>query len=160
MSKEKILVSACLLGEPVRYDGKSMPNEAVISLGERFELVTVCPECLGGLPTPRTPSEIDQSTGCLRVVTADGEDRTDAFVAGARACVSIAQEMGCKLAILKSNSPSCGSGKIYDGTFSGGLIAGNGVTTRLLTSAGVWVISENDVESGFPTVEFDDFHRL
>ncbi|MDO4533796.1 MAG: DUF523 domain-containing protein [Coriobacteriia bacterium] len=160
MSKEKILVSACLLGEPVRYDGKAMPNEAVIALGERFELIAVCPECLGGLPTPRTPSEIDESSGCLRVVARDGQDRTDAFLAGAEACVSIAREKGCKLAILKSNSPSCGSGQIYDGTFSGGLIAGNGVTTRLLTSAGVCVISENDVESGFPAVKFDDLRRL
>ena len=151
MQRDKILVSACLLGQAVRYDGKSMPHQAVIALGDRFELVPVCPECLGGLPTPRTPSEIvEAENGRLRVESEDGEDRTDAFLAGARACVKIAREEGCKLAILKSRSPSCGYGQVYDGTFSGAIIHGYGVTTRFLTSSGVQVISENDVES-FPT---------
>ena len=144
---EKVLVSACLLGQPVRYDGRSLPCAAVIALAARYELVPVCPECLGGLPVPRIPSEIDQSSDELRVMNARGEETTEAFLAGSRACVRIAQEHGCKLAILKANSPSCGSGTVYDGTFSGRLVSGNGVATRLLTSAGVQVIDENDVES-------------
>lgn len=144
---ERVLVSACLLGEAVRYDGKSQPCEAVRALSADYELVPVCPECLGGLPIPRTPSEIDRRSDELRVLSIDGEDRTEAFLRGARACVEIAQNMGCTHAILKSKSPSCGCGLVYDGTFSGTLVVGDGVTTRLLTSAGVCVIGENDVES-------------
>ena len=145
MQREKILVSACLLGQAVRYDGKSMPHHAVIALGDRFELVSVCPECLGGLPTPRTPSEIVVADdGRLRVLSQDGEDRTDAFLAGARACVEIARREGCKLAILKSRSPSCGCGQVYDGTFSGTLKSGDGVTAELLKNEGIPVWTEED----------------
>ena len=144
---ERILVSACLLGMPVRYDGASRPCASVQALADRYELVPVCPECLGDLPIPRTPSEIDTRCPDLRVVTAAGEDRTEAFIAGARACVEIAKREGCTLAVMKENSPSCGCGRIYDGSFTGTLVPGNGVTTRLLTSAGVRVLGENDVET-------------
>lgn len=144
---EKILVSACLLGEPVRYDGASRPCAAVQALQERYDLVPVCPECLGGLPIPRVPSEVDTRAETLRVVAADGHDVTAAFETGARACVGIAQDNGCTLAILKENSPSCGSGTIYDGTFTRTLVPGHGVAARMLTSAGVRVIGENDVEA-------------
>ncbi|MDO4890380.1 MAG: DUF523 domain-containing protein [Coriobacteriaceae bacterium] len=144
---QKILVSACLLGNPVRYDGASRPCAAVQELVGRFQLVPVCPECLGGLPIPRTASEIVQTAPELRVMSADGEDRTAAFLEGARRCVEVAQREGCTLAIMKAKSPSCGSGAVYDGTFTGALVPGDGVATRLLTSAGVRVISENDVES-------------
>ena len=144
---EKILVSACLLGNPVRYDGESRPCAAVQALAERYELVPVCPECFGGLPIPRTASEIDMHQGGQRVVSAEGEDRTAAFQAGAQRCVEIAREEGCTLAVMKAKSPSCGSGQVYDGTFSGTLVPGDGIATRYLTVAGVRVISENDVES-------------
>lgn len=144
---EKLLVSACLLGQAVRYDGASRPCGAVGALSAHFELVPVCPECLGGLPIPRTPSEIDTHSETLRVMSSDGEDRTAAFVAGAQRCVEIARREGCTRAVMKAKSPSCGCGEIYDGTFSGVLVPGDGVATRALTSAGVRVICENDVKS-------------
>lgn len=144
---EKLLVSACLLGQAVRYDGASRPCKAVRELATRFELVPVCPECLGGLPIPRTPSEIDTRSDALRVVSVDGEDRTAAFAAGAQRCVDVAIREGCAVAVMKAKSPSCGHGAIYDGTFTNTLVPGDGVATRALTSAGVRVICENDVES-------------
>ena len=140
MVKESLLVSACLLGEPCRYDGKSVPCREVIELGDRFELVLVCPEQLGGLPTPRTPSEV-QPDG--RVVDREGIDRTAAFRAGAEAALAIAREHGCQRAILKENSPSCGSTRVYDGTFSGVLVPGMGVAAALLRAAGLEVLSES-----------------
>ncbi len=138
MMRESILVSACLLGEPCRYDGRSVPCQAVIALAEEFELVPVCPEQLGGLPTPRTPSEV-QPDG--RVVDREGVDRTAEFQAGARATLAIAREHGCKCAILKENSPSCGSSCIYDGSFTGTLVPGEGVTAALLREVGIEVTS-------------------
>ena len=144
---EKILVSACLLGRPVRFDGASRPREHVCALADRYELVPVCPECFGKLPIPRTPSEIDTTASELRVISSDGEDRTAAFLEGAERCVKIAREQGCTLAVMKAKSPSCGSGLIYDGSFTGSLTPGDGVATRALKSAGVQVISENDVET-------------
>lgn len=146
MSGERILVSACLLGAPVRYDAKSCPNAAVQALADRFELVPVCPECLGGLPTPRTPSEIRPGSPAPRVVSEDGEDRSAAFAAGARACLEIARENGCTLAIMKAKSPSCGLGRVYDGSFSGVLVPGDGVATSVLKEAGIRVLNEEDVE--------------
>lgn len=133
-----ILVSACLLGEPCRYDAKGQPCDAVIALADTHELVPVCPEVLGGLPTPRVPSEI-QPDG--RVVDAAGTDRTAAFEAGASEALRIAQEHGCTRAILKQNSPSCGTQLVYDGTFSGTLVPGRGKTAALLSEAGIDVLS-------------------
>lgn len=147
-SKPKALVSACLLGHPVRYDGQSRPCQAVIDLAERFELIPVCPESFGGLPIPRTASEIDASSPELRVMSADGQDRTAAFMAGSQRCVEMAKAHACTLAILKAKSPSCGHGRIYDGSFTGTLVPGDGTAARLLMEAGVRVISENDVEYG------------
>ena len=138
-----ILVSACLLGELCRYDGNTMPCEQVMNLAGETELIPVCPEQLGGLPTPRTPSEI-QPDG--RVVNARGDDVTAAFEAGAAYALLRAREHGCNLAILKENSPSCGVNTIYDGTFSGTIIAGKGKTAELLARAGIDTISEADVE--------------
>ena len=131
-----ILVSACLLGEPCRYDGKAQPCPAVIEMAQDHELVTVCPEQLGGLPTPRTPSEI-QAGG--RVINTLGEDNTAAFEAGAHEALRIARERGCKRAILKENSPSCGVHRVYDGTFTGMLVPGSGKTAALLSEAGIMV---------------------
>jgi len=137
-----ILVSACLLGKPCRYDGASVPCPAVQALAESHELVPVCPEQLGGLPTPRTPSEI-QLDG--RVVDRTGDDRTAAFVAGAHKALSIAREQGCKQAILKSRSPSCGVHQVYDGAFSGALVPGRGVAAACLAEAGIELFDELDV---------------
>ena len=137
-----ILVSACLLGEPCRYDGKAQPCPAVIEMAKNHELVPICPEQLGGLPTPRTPSEI-QADG--RVIDANGIDRTMAFETGAREALRIAREHGCKRAILKENSPSCGVHRIYDGTFTGTLVPGMGIAAALLAKEGMDVSSDSDI---------------
>ena len=137
-----IAVSACLLGEHCRYDGRSQPCAAVVELGKSHEVVPLCPEALGGLPTPRTPSEI-QAGG--RVVDAAGIDRTAAFETGAHKALRIAQERGCHQAILKENSPSCGPHRIYDGTFSGTLVPGKGKTAALFMRAGFDTFSEEDL---------------
>ena len=131
-----VLVSACLLGEPCRYDGKAVPCEAVIEMAKSHKVVPVCPEVLGGLPTPRPPCEI-QPDG--RVIDAEGNDKTAVFEAGARETLRIAREHGCTRAILKENSPSCGSARVYDGTFSRRLIPGKGKTAVLLEEAGIEV---------------------
>ena len=136
-----ILASACLLGEPCRYDGKAQPCAAVQALGDKRELVPVCPEQLGGLPTPRTPSEI-QPDG--RVVDRDGIDRSEEFRKGAREALRIAREHGCTCAVLKSRSPSCGVRNIYDGTFTGTTVTGRGVTATMLGNAGLTLYDEND----------------
>lgn len=137
----KILVSACLLGEACRYDGKSKPCEAVLQLADAHTLIPICPEVLGGLPTPRIPSE-RQSDGSVR--NAVGEDVTEAYRNGAMEALRIAQAEGITLAILKERSPSCGCGEIYDGSFSKSLTDGNGVTAELLQKHGIRVIGESD----------------
>ena len=140
-SKTPILVSACLLGTPCRYDGKAQPCQAVIELAQEYELVDVCPEQLGGLPTPRTPSEV-QPDG--RVINAAGDDNTRAFQSGARKALEIAREHACDQAILKENSPSCGVHRIYDGSFSGTLVPGMGITATLLAQNGIALASESE----------------
>lgn len=130
---EKILVSRCLLGERCRYDGKTVPDESVIALGRDHILVPVCPEMLGGLSCPRTPCE-RQRDG--RVLSRDGQDRTAEYTRGAEEALRICREEGCIKAILKARSPSCGAGRIYDGTFTGTLREGNGVTAELLMKSG------------------------
>lgn len=141
--KEKILVSACLLGEPCRYDGRSVPCEGVLTLNEKYDFVTVCPEVAGGLSTPRIPSERLFS----RVVNKSGEDVSENYNMGAKFALDLCRKHGIKLAILKERSPSCGSNMIYDGTFSGKLISGNGVTASLLKENGIRVISEAEIDS-------------
>ena len=136
-----IVVSACLLGHNCRYDGGSNPVDAVIKLADHVEVVAVCPEVLGGLPTPRVPSERVGE----RVVTAKGDDVTDAFQAGASATLEICRSRGCTEAILKARSPSCGCGRIYDGSFSGKLVPGNGVFAQLLLAEGIPVRTEEDL---------------
>ena len=136
--KENILVSACLLGEKCRFDGKSKPCDKVIKLNEKYNLIPVCPEVLGGLETPRTPCEIRNG----KVISANGIDRTIEYTTGAQIALEIAKENNCKVAILKSKSPSCGKGKIFDGTFSGTLTDGNGITAQLLTENGIDVYNE------------------
>lgn len=124
----KLLVSACLLGLCTRYDGGGKPCPRVMALLPRHTLIPVCPEQLGGLPTPRPPAEI-QPGG--QVVNTLGQDVTKAFEQGARMALDIAQLVGCEAAILKARSPSCGKGQVYDGSFSSRLTAGNGLFAAL-----------------------------
>jgi len=129
-----VLVSACLLGEPCRYDGCTAAQAEVVAFSKLCDVVPVCPEQLGGLPTPRVPSEQRPGGG---VVNAQGADCTEQFLQGARLAVNLAREHGCKLAVLKSKSPSCGVTSVYDGTFSGVLKQGEGVAAAALREAGI-----------------------
>lgn len=139
---KKIIVSACLLGTPCRYDGKSKPSEAVIALGEKYELIPVCPECLGGLPTPRLPCEIKDG-GVIRI---DGANCTREYTLGAQKSLEIAKENGADTAILKAKSPSCGKYQIYDGTYTGTLTRGQGVTAKLFIENNIRVLDEEELE--------------
>lgn len=140
--KKKILVSACLLGEPCRYDGKSKPAEGVIALSEKYELIAVCPESDGGLFTPRIPAERVGD----RVITRDGRDVTENYLSGARIALDACRDNLIDTAILKARSPSCGKGKIYDGRFSGRLVEGNGVTAQMLMNSGIKVLTEEELD--------------
>ena len=140
--KPRMLISACLLGVNCRYDGGGKAIPAIKELKELAELIPVCPEILGGLSTPRTPSERRDG----RVVAKDGGDVTDAFQRGAGEALKLAELFGAKLALLKERSPSCGSGQIYDGSFSGGLTPGDGVTAELLKGNGIAVYGESRVQ--------------
>jgi len=139
---EKILVSACLLGIKCRYDGRSVPNERVIALAEKYALIPVCPEIYGGLPTPRTPSERIGDTVMMR----DGTDVTENYARGADATLRLAELSGAKYAVLKAKSPSCGKGRIYDGSFSGTLTERDGVTAEKLTRVGITVLTEDEID--------------
>lgn len=143
---EKILVSACLLGENCKYSGGSNYHEGVVNFLKenegRIEAIPVCPEADGGLGTPRAPAEIRGNA----VVTKEGEDVTDAFIKGAKKTAELAGTHNCRLAILKERSPSCGSGSIYDGTFTGTIVAGDGKTVEYLKRIGVTVYGESEVE--------------
>ena len=137
-----ILVSACLLGTPCRYDGKSVPCVAISELSEHFNLIPICPEIYGGLPTPRTPSERVGD----RVVMRDGTDVTANFLRGAEAAYLLAKETDTKIALLKEKSPSCGKGRIYDGGFTGTLTDGDGYTAEYLTARGIRVYGESELD--------------
>lgn len=140
--KMKILVSACLLGENCKYSGGNNKCDAVIKLGEQFQLIPVCPECFGELPVPREPSEIRGDC----VFTKSGVDVTAEFLDGAEKTLYVAMESNCSAAVLKQRSPSCGYGEIYDGTFSGRLCRGNGVTADLLAKNGIMIFGESDID--------------
>lgn len=135
----KILVSACLLGVSCRYDGTGEIRETVRELMKNHQLVPVCPEILGGLKTPRCPAERRGD----KVVTKEGEDVTEAYRRGAEETLKLAELFGCSGAILKERSPSCGCGKIYDGTFTKTLIEGDGVTAQLLKAHGISIFGGN-----------------
>jgi len=152
MRKTKILVSACLLGECCKYNGSHNRNEQVIALKEKFDLIPVCPECFGGLPTPRAPSEIRNG----RVISATGEDVTAAFCEGAEQTLYIARETNCAAAVLKERSPSCGCGSIYDGTFTGTTVAGNGITAALLLANNIAVFGESQLRKLSDYLLFDE----
>lgn len=140
------LVSSCLAGFNCRYDGKNSENKVIVELINKGEAIAVCPEQVGGLPTPRESCEIfiDES-GHKKVIRKTGEDFTEEFLEGAKKTLAIAKAIGTKKAILKSKSPSCGCGLIYDGTFSGKLIEGNGLTAELLIENGIEVYTEDDL---------------
>ena len=134
-----ILISACLLGVPCRYDGRSVPRAALVEAAKRgARFIPFCPEICGGLPTPRVPAERQGD----RVVTRDGRDVTAQYRRGAEEALRLCRLFGCQAAILKEKSPSCGSGRIYDGTFSGVLTEGDGVTAALLKANGIPVVGE------------------
>ena len=143
------------MGEPCRFDGRACPNETARSLRnvDGVELVELCPEVLGGLPVPRPPSEIAASERVLRVTNAEGADVTAAFIEGARKALEIVQQNGCKLAVLKAKSPACGSGRVYDGTFTGTLAEGYGAAARLLRGEGVRVIDEERLRTALAASE-------
>lgn len=138
----RILVSACLLGASCRYDGASKEYPLIDELCRLHEVVPVCPEQLGGLPTPRDPAERQGG----RVVTGAGADVTAQYDRGAQQALLLARRLGCEAAVLKEKSPSCGSGRIYDGTFSGTLTEGFGVTAQLLRREGIRVLGESELE--------------
>jgi len=137
---EALLISACLLGFDCKYSGgnNALPPETLERLRAEYRLIPVCPEVMGGLPIPRTPSERRGA----RVVTRDGRDVTAEYEKGAALALRLARRYDCRRALFKANSPSCGSGTIYDGSFSGILIPGDGITAELLKSNNMEVFSE------------------
>lgn len=147
----RVVISACLLGAPVRYDGGSKPVPEVIELAgkEGVEVLRVCPETASGLPVPRPPAE--QRGG--RVLLADGRDVTEEFALGSRLCGDDVVRSGARLAVLKAKSPSCGVGLVYDGTYSGRLVAGQGVFAARLDEEGICVVTEDTVRACKPSVE-------
>ncbi|HEY4533717.1 MAG TPA: DUF523 domain-containing protein [Fusobacterium sp.] len=145
MLKEKILISACLLGIPCRYDGRDNKIKNLTLLQEQFELIPVCPEQLGGLSTPRCPCEIQKN----KVISREGKDYTREFQKGAEESLKLAKQWNIKTALLKAKSPSCGFGQIYDGSFSRKLITGNGLTAALLEKEGIQIFSETELDKFF-----------
>ena len=140
--KRNLLISACLLGIPCRYDGKRVTKVDISALREKYNLIPICPEIYGGLPTPRIPSE--RVGG--RVLMKDGHDVTENYKRGAEASLDIAKANGVSLALLKARSPSCGKGLIYDGSFSGTLTEGDGVAAELLMKEEITVFTEEELD--------------
>lgn len=141
---EKLLISACLLGACCKYSGghNALSKEKLRALRESYEFVPVCPETSGGLPVPRDPSERRGE----RVVSCKGKDVTAEFQKGADAALRLAGLYGCTKALLKENSPSCGSGRIYDGSFSGVMTEGYGLAAEALKAAGITVFGESEIK--------------
>lgn len=136
-SKEKILVSGCLLGLNCKYDGGNNYSKAIDDFLKNYEVIPICPEIMGGLPTPRIPSEKIGD----KVITKDGIDVTEQYKKGAKECLFLAKKYNIKKALLKLRSPSCGSNKIYDGTFTHTIIDGDGITAKLLKENGIEIIT-------------------
>lgn len=151
----RVLVSRCLLGERCRYDGGSKPSEAVRQLCGRpnVELIAVCPEVEGGLPTPRPPAEIQPRPIADRVLTVSGTDVTEFYERGCASCLRRIEGLNVPLAVLKAKSPACGVGVVYDGTHTGTLTAGDGMLVRLLRKEGVCVATEDNAKNCSPSVE-------
>ena len=149
MSQDIYLISACLLGVNCRYNGTSSRISDLDTLLDSGRLIPVCPEVLGGLATPREAWEIiTQNDGSRKVMTQRGLDCTPEFQTGARRVLEIGQTCGVKKVIMKANSPSCGCGNIYDGTFSGNLTEGNGLTSQLFLENSIEVYNENNWDEG------------
>ncbi len=146
-----ILISGCLLGIGCRYDGKKkpLPEETLNLLKDRFNLIPVCPEQLGGLPTPRIPSERCGD----KFIMADGTDVTENYRRGAKDALYIAKLFNCNMALLKEKSPSCGCGLIYDGSFSKTLAEGDGMTAQVLKENGVKVFGESQIKELLKTAK-------
>lgn len=140
---KKILISACLVGDKCRYDGKSSYSPLVKELLEKYELVPFCPECEGGLKTPRIPSERKKDL----VINKEGKDNTRFFISGAEKALNICKYLDITIAILKEHSPSCGVHEIYSGDFNNKLVKGQGLTAELLTKNNIRVISEDEIET-------------
>jgi len=140
--KEKLLISACLLGFCCKYDGgtNTLPSEMLAAMREKYELVPVCPETAGGLPIPRAPSERRDG----RVVSREGNDVTGEYEKGAQIALTLARRFGCRKALLKERSPSCGAGEIYDGSFSHTRVPGDGVAAQALRAAGLRLYGESE----------------
>lgn len=150
MSKQ-YFISACLLGQKVRYDGKDCLVKEILNHLLPNQYISLCPEVSGGLPTPRPPAEIQNGLGSdvlvknTLVIDTIGNDVSQAFINGAYQALKVAQDFSVTHAILKAKSPSCGSGLIYDGTFSGKKISGDGVTAALFKQHGIVVMTEDEV---------------
>ncbi|MBF0896476.1 MAG: DUF523 domain-containing protein, partial [Atopobium sp.] len=145
----KVAISACLLGLPVRYDGGAKPVSAVQRLAQKVNVTKICPETSSGLPVPRPPAE--QREG--RVWLKDGSDVTEDFERGSKIALSAVTSSDITLAVLKAKSPSCGVHEIYDGTYSGKLVSGEGTLTRHLLEEGICVVTEKTIENVSPSVE-------
>ena len=150
---ERLLISACLIGAKCKYSGghNALPENALAALRKRYALVPVCPETAGGLGVPREPSERRDDA----VISRSGRDVTAAYCRGAAIAGELCERFGCRTALLKERSPSCGSGAVYDGSFSGTLVPGDGVTAELLKGRGVLVVGEGELEKllGLETVK-------
>ena len=142
--KIKVLISACLLGDNVKYSGGNNLTPELVTLLEKYnvKILKICPECFAGLPIPRVPSEIKET----KVFSKDGRDITEEFLSGAEKTFKIAKENQIDFAILKERSPSCGSSYIYDGSFSGKVIQGQGLTVRKLNEENIVIFSEENLE--------------
>ncbi len=162
----KILISSCLLGENVRYDGDNSSiaynSSFTFSQKERFmdllcdnEIYSFCPEVSGGLPTPREPAEVTSSSKPFKVETADKQDVTINFLLGAKKALDLCQSEDIKVALLKSKSPSCGNKEIYDGTFSEKLVEGQGLTAKLLIENDITVFNETQMKEFFNFIKIN-----
>lgn len=138
---EKILVSACLLGIDSKYNGDNNKNEKIINLMDKYILIPFCPEIMGGLSTPREPSEIIDNN----IITKSGNNVTENFIKGAKESLKLAEMYNIKTAVMKSRSPSCGYKKIYDGTFTSTITDGNGITAELFLKNGIKILTEDDI---------------
>jgi len=152
MSKEILLISACLVGENVKYDGGNNLIDQLDKLKEHFELQYICPEVQGGLTIPRLPCELT-SFSPLKIENEYGIDLKDHFIDGSKIALELAQRLGIKYALLKSKSPSCGNDKIYDGTFSGNLIDAMGITAKTLHDHGIKVFNETQIEELYELIK-------
>jgi uncharacterized protein YbbK (DUF523 family) len=157
----KLLLSACLLGDPVRYDGqsKTLQHSALDQLLAQDRVIGFCPEVAGGLPVPRAAAEIHAGDGAAviakqaSVKTRDGADVSECFLSGARQALALCRQHGITVAVLTESSPSCGSNQIYDGSFTRNVIPGSGVTAALLAQNGVRVFSQHQLDEALRHLE-------